>query len=343
MKIHTAANERDAKQWEEFALSFPGSSNYHRWGWKQVIERCFGWPTYYLMAEEDEKVRGILPLAWQQSWLFGKFLTSLPFFNCGGVAAETNEAKEALIQEAVGLSRRLGAGYLELRHRGDQQLGFPQKTNKVSVFLEVEPDEGKMMKSLRHEVRTKIRKAIKSGLTGAIEGPEALDDFYKVFAENMRDLGTPVYGKHFFQEIFRTFPSDTFLCMVRHQGAPVAGSLMTGFRDTLETIWGSSLRKYLSMAPNMLMYWRMVRLAAERGYRIFDFGRSSVGSGPHSFKLQWSSREIPLHWDYWLPEGRPMPEINPHNRKYALAIWAWQHLPLTVANWLGPKIVRSIP
>ena len=123
----------------------------------------------------------------------------------------------------------------------------------------------------------------------------------------------------------------------------MAASLMTAFRDTLETVWGSSLRKYLHMAPNMLMYWRMARLAAERGFRIFDFGRSTVGSGPHNFKLQWSSKELVLHWDYWLPEGKNLPEINPRNPKYRTAIWLWQHLPLSVANRLGPRIVRAIP
>jgi serine/alanine adding enzyme len=343
MNIHLAADENDARRWEAFAESFAQSSNYHRWGWKQVIEESFDWPTYYLMASEGDSIRGILPLAWQRSRVFGSFLTSLPFLNCAGVAAQTAEAKKALVQEAVNLSQRLGVSYLELRHREDQNLALPQKTNKVSVYLEVEPNEDRMMKSLRHEVRTKIRKAVKSGLTAEIEGPDSLDDFYRVFAQNMRDLGTPVYSKVFFQTIYRTFPSDTFLCVVRYQGEAVAASLMTAFRDTLETVWGSSLRKYLHMAPNMLMYWRMARLAAERGFRIFDFGRSTVGSGPHHFKLQWSSKELVLYWDYWLPEGKSLPEINPRNPKYRTAIWLWQHLPLSVANRLGPRIVRAIP
>ncbi len=296
-----------------------------------------------MLAEEGGKVRGILPLAWQKSWIFGNFVTSLPFLNCGGVVAESPESKQALVQEAISLAQRLGAKYLELRHRQDAELGLPTKTNKVSVILAVEPDEEKTLKSLRHEVRTKIRKAIKSGLTAEICGAEALDDFYRIFAENMRDLGTPVYSKSFFREILRVFPSNTYICVVRHQSEPVAASFLTGFRDTVETLWGSSLRKYLSMAPNMLMYWRMLRFTAERGYRIFDFGRSTVGSGPHRFKLQWSSQEVQLNWDYWLPKGIDLPELNPQNPKFRMAIWLWQKLPLGLTNRIGPRIVRCLP
>ena len=270
-------------------------------------------------------------------------VTSLPYFNCGGVLTDSHDAEKALIQEAIALAQKLGAKHLELRHRRDHHLELPRRTNKVSVVLPVESDEDKMLKSFRHEVRTKIRKANKSGLTGEMCGEDGLDAFYAVFAQNMRDLGTPVYSKKFFQEILRTFPDDTYICVVRHQGQPVASSLLTGYRETLETVWGSSLREYLAMAPNMLMYWRMLRFAAEKGFRVFDFGRSSTGSGPHRFKLQWSSQEVQFYWDYWLPPGKTLPELNPDNPKFRAAIWAWQRLPVGVTKILGPRIVRCLP
>jgi len=332
-----------SKAWQEFVESHVQASNYHRWGWKTVIENSFHWPGYYLVAEEEGKIKGVLPLVWQKSWMFGSFLTSLPFVNAGGVLAESKAAETALIHEAIALAQKLKVDYLELRHRQDHQLGLPTKTNKVAIVLAAEPDEDKMLKSLRHEVRTKIRKATKCGLTAEFAGEAVLDDFYSVFAANMRDLGTPVYGQNFFREILRAFPDDTHIIVVRHEGKPAAVSLMTAYRDTLETLWGSSLREYLSLAPNMFMYWKMLRFAAERGFRIFDFGRSTVGSGPHRFKLQWSSQEVPLHWNYWLPEGNSLPELNPQNPRYRLAIWLWQRLPLPITKWVGPGIVRCLP
>jgi FemAB-related protein (PEP-CTERM system-associated) len=343
MRIFLANTEQDAQRWREFVDGHPESSNYHRWGWKEVIERGLRWPTFYLMAENQGRIVGILPLVWQRSWMFGSFLTSIPFFNYGGVLAESDDAEQALVQESIVLARRLGVKYLELRHRRERPLGLPVKTSKVAVELVVEPDEEKMLKSLRKETRNLVRKALKLGLSAKICGQEALDDFYGVFAQNMRDLGTPVYSKSFLREIWRVFPADTYICLVRHQNEVIAASFMTGFRDTLEVIWGCSLRKYLPMAPNMLLYWRMLRFAAEKGFRVFDFGRSTAGSGPHRFKLQWSSQEVPLYWHYWLSKGDHLPELNPDNPKYRMAIWLWRRLPLAITKWIGPRLARCLP
>jgi FemAB-related protein (PEP-CTERM system-associated) len=334
---------RERALWDAYVEAAPSASNYHRWGWKEVIENAFGWPTFYLVAKEATEIKGVLPLVWQKSWVFGSFVTSLPFFSHAGVLAESREAEQALVGEAITLARELGAGYLELRHRRDHGLGLPTRTSKVSVLVTVEPDEDKMLKSFRPEVRNKIRKAVKSGLTSEMLGEDALSDFYAIFAENMRDLGTPVYSRALFREIFRVFPADTRICVVRHHGKPVAASLMMEFRETIETIWGSSRRQYQSMAPETLKYWTMLRFAAEGGYRIFDFGRATVGSGPHRFKLHWGSQDVPLYWDYWSPDSSRQPEADRSNPKYGLFIRLWQGLPLRLTKVLGPAIARRLP
>ena len=219
--------------------------------------------------------------------MFGSFLTSLPFLNGGGVIAETAEAKNALVAEAITPAKRLRAEYLELRHRMDPQLGLPTKTHKVAMVLPIEPDSEKMWAALPHKVRTDIRKGIKSGLTAEFGGEERLDDFYEVFARNMRDLGTPVYSRRFFSTMLKAFPSDDFICVIRHQGKAVAASFLMGYRDGIEAGWSSSRYDYLAMRPNMFLYWKVLCFAAERRYRQFDFGRSSVDSGTHRFKKQW--------------------------------------------------------
>jgi FemAB-related protein (PEP-CTERM system-associated) len=344
MRTFLAESDQHGRAWQAFVERHPNAENYHRWGWKKVIENSFGWPTYYLAAAREDRVAGILPLVWQNSRLFGSFLTSLPFFNYGGVLAESGEAEQALAGEAISLAKRIGADFIELRHRrAHPSLELGVKTNKVAVELAVEPDADARLKSLRKETRNLIRKAQKSGLKSEVRGEEALDDFYEVFARNMRDLGTPVYAKAFFREIWREFPRDTHHAVVRYDSQTVAASFMSGFRDRIEVLWSSSLRKYLPLAPNMLLYWTMLGCAADKGYRVFDFGRSTAGSGPHRFKLQWSSAEAPLQWQYWVAGGNQLPEINPHNPKFRLAIWTWQRLPLALTKALGPKIVRCLP
>jgi FemAB-related protein (PEP-CTERM system-associated) len=329
--------------WDLYVNAAPGASNYHRWGWKEVIENAFGWPTFYLVAKEATEIKGVLPLVWQKSWLFGSFLTSLPFFSDAGVLAESREAEKLLVEEAIALSRRVGASYLELRHRRDHGLGLPTKTSKVRVLVKVEPDKDKMLKALRSEVRTKIRKAWKSGLTSEMLGEDALSDFYAIFAERMRDLGTPVYSESFFSEIFKVFGADSRICVVRYRGKPIAATFVTAFRETLESLWSSYRRRFVALEPTALLNWTILLYAGEKGCHTFDFGRSTVGSGAHSYKLQWSSQEVPLFWDYWSPDGNDKPELDRANPKYDMYIKLWRRLPLGLTKRLGPSIARCLP
>jgi serine/alanine adding enzyme len=343
MNIRKANDARDAQAWEEFVEQNAGCSNYHRWGWKQAIENSFRWPTFYLMAEDAGRICGILPLVWQKSTFFGSFLTSLPFLNCGGVIAENQSAKDALVTEAIAIAKQKGADYLELRQRANPELNLPTKTHKVAMILPVDPDPEVMWAALLHKVRTDIRKAVKSGLEAEFGGQEFLDIFYDIFAKNMRDLGTPVYGRKLFSEILKAFPKDSHICVVRHQGKPVAVSFLSEYRGTLEALWSSSLYEFASLKPNMFLYWSILRFAGQKGFRFFDFGRSSIGSGTHRFKKQWGSQEVPLHWVYWIPDGAALPEINNDNPRYQLAIRMWQKLPVSVTKLIGPPIVKRLP
>jgi serine/alanine adding enzyme len=343
MKVVQAVAEGHARLWRQFVDQHPDCNHYHRWEWKQVIENSFNWPTFYLMAEKQGQIHGVLPLVWQKSWLFGRFLTSLPFLNGGGVVGEDREAEEELVREAILVARRLGADYMELRHRRDHGLGLACKTTKVAPVRWVEPDVEKMWQELDHKLRTDIRKAMKSDLVATFGGEGLLSEFYGIFAENMRELGTPVYSSKFFYEVLHAFPTDSFICAVRLAGAPAAASFVIGHRDTLEAVWSASRYRYLRMKPNVFMYWKILGFAGERGYRIFDFGRSTVGSGTHRFKTQWGTRDIQLFWDYWVRDGGELPELNPQNPRYQLAIRVWRKLPLALTKVIGPRIVRCLP
>lgn len=337
------AEEKDSAAWDGFVSGYPRAVNYHRWAWKRVIEQAFGWKTFYLFAEENSKISGILPLVWLKSMLFGNLLCSLPFFSEAGLLADSPEARNALLAETIRLARELKVKYVELRHRGDPGLELPAKKHKVSLILPIQPDPEKLWATLPHKVRTDIRKGLKSDLTAEFGGRKLLEDFYALFSRNMRDLGTPVYSRSFFSTMLSILPEDNFICVVRHQGKPVAASFLMSYGQRVEAGWSSSRYDYLSMRPNMFLYWQILCYAGQRGFREFDFGRSTVGSGTHRFKLQWSTTEVPLHWNYWLADGRELPEVNPQNSKYRAAIWAWQHLPVSLTKWIGPPIARCLP
>jgi serine/alanine adding enzyme len=343
MSVVLCTTPAEGERWQRFVDANAECTHYHRWGWKAVVENTFQWPTYYLMEADDTEVRGILPLVWQKSLLFGSFLTSMPFLNAGGIVATDPASEKALLDEAVKIAAQLGVQHVELRHRRDHNLGLPQRTEKVTVTLPLSPDEDILWKTLDTKIRTKVRKSKTQNLEAEFGGKEFLDDFYLIFAENMRDLGTPVYAKAFFANILEAFPADTHLCVVRREGAAVAASFLMGHRGRIEAVWSSSIRKYLSLKPNMFLYWNLFCFGGRKGYNLFDFGRSTVGSGTYDFKLQWGAEPEQLYWDYWLPEGKTLPKLNPKNPKYDLPIRVWQKLPVPFTKLIGPHIVRCLP
>lgn len=336
-------NGSGKRAWDEFVRLSPLASCYHLSGWRDVVEKSFGNSTYYLKSESEGRIRGVLPLVHLKSAVFGNFMVSMPYFNYGGICAEGEEAAHELLEEASRIAKDLGATHIELRHARRLDCGLPCKTTKVAMELTLPETPDELFASFPSKLRSQVKRPQKDGLTAVIEKKEGLDAFYHAFSINMRDLGTPAYSKGFFRNILDTFPDSTWICTVRMGGEPVAAGFLAGFRDRLEIPWASSVKRYNRLSPNMLLYWTVLKFACESGFKVFDFGRSTYGEGTFRFKEQWGAKPVQLYWHYWLRGGGKLPEINPDNPKYRMAIRVWQNLPVSLTRLLGPMVVKNIP
>jgi len=307
---------------------------------------------------QPSALAGLLPLVHLKHFLFGNSLISMPFFDLGGILADNEEVEQALLLYAIKLGRQLKVCTIELRHA--QALSFLNPTNpsnptnsinsipvvtkshKVRMSLNVLPSSEQLMTHLKPRLRTKIRKSLKEDLTSQIGGVELLNDFYKVFSTNMRDLGSPVHSKRLMQHVIEAFPAKARIIVVYQRHLPIACSLVIGFRNTLESPWVSSVRKFSHLSPNTLLYWTMIELARNSGYSFFEFGRSSPEEGPYQFKKQWGPKFTPLHWHYISLTGKPVVEPGSEKSKFEKAIRFWQKLPLSVTKIIGPMIRQHI-
>lgn len=336
--------DAEAAAWDQYVLKSPLSSGYHLIGWRRVVEEAFGHSTRYLCVRtEDGALCGLLPLVLLASRGFGRFLVSLPFVNYGGMIAESPDALRLLEAEAVAQAKALDAQHIELRHEVSMVTSWVSTQRKVSMRLPLPPSYEELQKGFPSKLRSQVRRAQKEGMTARVGGLECLEEFYTVFSRCMRDLGTPVYAKSFFRTILDAFPKDAHLCIVSHQETPVAAGLLYGFRSSLEIPWAASDKRFNKLSPNMLLYGTALEYACQQGFRVFDFGRSSPDSGTYKFKAQWGALPHQLYWYYWMKDGRDVPQLNPQNPKYALAIRLWQQLPVPIANLLGPHIVKFLP
>lgn len=344
MGITTHLYNEDGNAWDAYVASHPDSSNYHQYGWRKVVEKSFGHRTMYLAAtNRNNEICGILPFVQMKSRLFGSFLVSLPFFNYGGLLVSEDSAAATLLDVSRKMLAGTGVDYIEFRHLKRYVDVVATKQHKVTMILDLKYSEKDQWNSLDAKVRNQVRKAEKSGLQAVTGRAELLDGFYEVFCRNMRDLGTPVYDRSFFSNILDEFPDSTQIISVIQNGRTIASALLTWYKDILEVPWASSNRDFSMLCPNNLLYWEAIRFAIKTGVRKFDFGRSTPGEGTYKFKKQWGAMPVQLYWQYLLREGNTLPEVNPKNPRYRLAIQAWQRLPLILTNLLGPHIVRCIP
>jgi FemAB-related protein (PEP-CTERM system-associated) len=316
-------------------------------GWLSVLKNAFGHEIYALEALDGGKTRGFLPLAYVRSLLFGRFLISLPYLNTNGVLADDDEARVRLIDEAVRLADELRVRYLELRHeqKVEHVALTGALTSKCHMRLALPDFPGSLWEGLSAKVRNQVRKAEKSGLTAVRGGEELLPEFYSVFSRNMRDLGTPVYGVELFASALRQFPADAELFVVRAERKAVAAALLLHGPGVTEVPSASALRQYNSTCANMLLYWKLLERAVERGQAVFDFGRSTIDGNTYRFKKQWGATPAPAVWQYYRPGGEApgAGDPRPENPRYQRLIRIWRRLPVRLTRWIGPSIVRGIP
>jgi len=338
------ATDEDRADWNAFVDLVDDAEAYHPYEWRKVLERVFGHNCVYLMSRDASgNVNGVLPLAQLKSVLFGNFLVSIPCFNYCGTLTSSEPVRRDLISGAWDVAEELGASHVELRHRAHISLDLPFRDDKVAMQLTLPGSSDALWQQFPSKLRAQIRRPTKAGATCEDGGVELLDDFYSVFSRNMRDLGTPVFPKELFREMCVSFPDTTRIFVVKLDGNPCAAGITYGFRERLEIPSASSLREYNKVSVNMLLYWSVLQYAVGQGYRVFDFGRSTVDTGTFRFKKQWGATPDQLHWHYCLPPGAEIPSLNPDNPKFRIATKVWQKLPLGVANALGPRIVRNLP
>jgi FemAB-related protein (PEP-CTERM system-associated) len=331
----------DADRWEAFVASCPEATFFHRLGWKGLLEDCFGHRSHYLLAERGADVVGVLPLAEVKSLLFGRSLVSLPFCAYGGVAATDPGAVAALHRSARELGQGLGVDHLELRDRVQREPAWPQQGLYVTFRKELFPDAEANLLAVPRKQRAMIRKGIRNGLASQVDGDAGR--FFALYADNMHRHGTPPLSRRYFEALRSAFGRDVeVLTITDTVGRPVSSVLSFYFRDEVLPYYAGDDAVARDLGANDFKYWELMRRACERGVRVFDYGRSKQGTGPFDFKKNWGFQPTPLAYEYCLYRRDRVPEHNPLNPRYRALIALWRRLPIPVANFLGPHLVKSL-
>lgn len=342
MKISLLTKDKVA-EWDTCVYNSPEATFFHLSGWKTIIEKTFRHKSYYLYAEQAGDITGILPLFHIKSFLFGNSLVSIPFGVYGGVCADDKDTEILLFKEAQQLAKSLNVGWLELRNIQEKQ--YDKELIKGDLYARFEykiqntvEDNLKFMDDKR---RRTIRKSLKNNLQIEITR-DHIEEFYRLFAHNMKHHGTPVYSINYFKNILDTF-KDAKIFFVKRDDVYIAGSLTFFFKDRIIPFYVGALEEYFKYGIYEFMYWKMICYGCDNGFKIFDFGRSKRNSGSYKYKKFWGIEPIDFPYQYFLVKAKSLPKVNPTNPKYKLFIEIWKKLPLNISTIIGPAIVKNIP
>ena len=338
------AGPDDAMAIARFVAAAPDAEAFHRPEWLMAAEAACGHRAHVLLARAGGEIRAILPLNCVHSPLFGRALVSTGFAVGGGVIGDPAHAP-ALCQAAIELAARLSCPTIELRGgvlptdgrwhvRTDSHAGF--------VAPLAADDEAQLL-AIPRKQRAEVRKGLAQDLTVRI-GRDAQDRamHHAVYAESVRNLGTPVFPRALFDAVLDRFGADADLLTVLHGDRPVASVLSLYHRGAVMPYWGGGVHAARALRANDVMYFRLMAHARERGCDRFDFGRSKVGSGAFQFKRNWGFEPAPLAYAQWTADGAAPRDVNPLSPKYRARIALWQRLPLALANRLGPWIAAGL-
>lgn len=335
----TVTDDVSRGEWN-FYLQQRDRTIFHRYEWDECFA-VYGLKPIRLIAKQGCRITGLLPLVFQKSFLFGRQIVSMPWFDTTGILSDDEETTCFLLKKAVELQKRLNASSLQLRQLQALENASTVRTDKVLMRLTLTTEPEALWSYLKPKVRNQIRKGEKSELR-ILRGKEDLvDDFFHVYSRNMRDLGSPTHSRKFFQKVITVFEKEATIYCVKLGNRTVGAGFVLANDDCLEIPWASSLRKFNSFCVNHFMYWNILADACRDGYSTFHFGRSSRDSGTYRFKKQWGAEGVPLFWNIFSNE-KNQPEKSNSQESFGLARKLWKKLPVSVANRLGPYIIAKV-
>lgn len=326
-------------EWDRFVKNSTDGSFFHLAGWQQVLADL-GHQVFYLYATHNQQIVGVLPLARVKSRLFGDALVSTPFCVYGG-AVGSDEVKRLLEQSAIALANELAVDHLELRYRQPQNNQLTTRIQHATFQCPLADNDAEILAGVKKKQRAVIRQSLNQQLNYTLD--TGLDYFYQTYSESVRNLGTPVFSKAYFQSLLRVFGDDAEILTVRKDGKAVSSVLSFYYKQQVLPYYGGGISEARDLKSNDYMYYQlMCHARTDRDCNSYDFGRSKLDSGAYSYKKHWGMMPEELHYQYQLINGSALPNLSPNNPKYQLFIKLWQKLPLKLSQWLGPKLSRYL-
>jgi CelD/BcsL family acetyltransferase involved in cellulose biosynthesis len=308
LAVITELSDQECPTWDAYVQNAAHGLPQHLSGWRKVLHKTYGYETSYLMACQDKRVVGVLPLFFVRSILVGDVAMTMP----GGLCADSEEVAAELISHAKEITC-----------------------------------QARVRRLILHDTRQKWPGELVTSVEIDHSG-QHLSAFYDVLSRCTHQMGTPLFGPNFLERIVDTFPDGFNIAMVFRKQQPIGGYFQLQMGNTVFGMWGATLREYLKLRPVYLAYWEILSYASAHGYAFLDMGRSPVGSETSKYKGQWGGVARPIYQQVIRANGDANANASNTDRiqldsKFQLVMRLWPKLPLPVVRYLGPKLRHHVP
>ncbi|MDO6566319.1 GNAT family N-acetyltransferase [Alteromonas sp. 1_MG-2023] len=294
------ATTNQREEWDNYVSTHEQATAYHKFAWLLAVKNAYGHAIFGVIARETptNKVVGVFPAILMKAPIIGRQLCSLPYCDVGYPVANSPEIIREMQSFLETQQIKHSSQNFEIRDIAETPTEATQlQHKKVRMLLPLPESSETLLASFKSKLRSQVRKAEKNGLEVKVGNTQQLiNEFYDVYARNMRDLGSPVHAKKWFEHIASAYTDSCIISVVYKGDTPIGAGLVIKNGKHASIPWASTLREFNPLAPNMMLYWSLLAHCADSGITEFDFGRSTFEEGTYRFKKQWGATPQLLNW-----------------------------------------------
>jgi len=302
-------NEIDQKIWNKLV----DNKIFYRYEWIFVTKNIYKFEPYFVLLVEGDKFALIASFKTHKGYI------SLPFVSYSGFFANDEnmllKLKEYLRTQNIVIDSRDLVNKVVTR-------GYVNPIVSISSYET-------FWRSLSTNTRNQFKKSTNFNYKFIEEN--SINNFYKLYSNGMRNLGTPVHGKDYFINLMKSFSFKVFT--IFDNNVAIGSMFCLSDKDTMAVLYAYVLPEYSKKYANYFLYLNSIKWMTKIGLIYLDMGRSNYGEGTFHFKKKFRPKFYAIKSN-----------INyDDNTKLQVASSIWKKLPLSIANFIGPKIRRYLP
>lgn len=326
----------------EYRKRILNSHFFHSIEWMSLVNETLGVEYKIAILQENNETVASIPFAFYRNFIKGPCAIPLQFSGYyGSIVANSNLYKKKIMNHFFQYCERKKL-YTQIPEINSID-GYKSHSGYSIYKIELKnnlPVEEQILSYASKRTRGYIKSAINSNLKSFVGGLELIDEFYFIYLQNMKELGTPPLPESYFKKIIEYLPKVSKVILVKDHKKVCSGMFIMQISEKeLFTPIICTPRLYQTGQSSHLIYLKAAEEAQNFGCSIVNFGRSIDGGGPALFKKRYGLKASPL---FIYSPNKKWKVTDPNNTNWRYAIEIWKRLPIFLTKLAGKILAKHV-